>query len=223
MEAVDIDATQPITGLLQGREELERCTDVLLGSVPDGRKVRIMVTMPSEAADESCFVKNLVDAGMNVMRINCAHDGPKAWSEMIRNLRRAEKKTGKALKVEMDLAGPKLRTGSIEPGPAVIKYSPQRDSLGRVIAPARIWLTPEGQPETPTEKADACVPLPAAWLKRLKRSVEIRFVDARKSKRTLEVRGRVGASWWAEGMKSAYLVSGAHKSARCHYCHRPLS
>jgi len=60
---------------------------------------------------------------------------------MIRNLRRAEKETKKRCKVAMDLAGPKLRTGSIEPGPAVLKYRPQRDACGRVVAPARIWLT----------------------------------------------------------------------------------
>jgi hypothetical protein len=45
-------------------------------------------------------------------------------------------------KIEMDIAGPKLRTGSIQPGPTVLKYRPERDAFGRVTSPARIWLTP---------------------------------------------------------------------------------
>ena len=93
------------------------------------------------------------------MRINCAHDSPEAWAGMIRNLRRAEKETNKHCKVAMDLAGPKLRTGSIEPGPTVLKYRPQRDTCGRVIAPARIWLTSDSNPEVPPSQADAVVPV----------------------------------------------------------------
>ena len=69
-------------------------TDALLGRAPKGRGVRIMVTMPSEAATDYALVPDLVSNGMNCMRINCAHDGPEAWSGMIGNLRRAEKETG---------------------------------------------------------------------------------------------------------------------------------
>ena len=72
------------------------------------------------------------------MRINCAHDGPEAWSGMIRSLRRAEKETNKRCKVAMDLAGPKLRTGSIEPGPTLLKYRPQN----RVeLSVPRFWFS----------------------------------------------------------------------------------
>ena len=87
-----------------------------------------MVTMPPEAATKYELVRDLLAQGMDCMRINCAHDGPDAWSGMIRNLRRAETETNKRCKVAMDLAGPKLRTGSIEPGPTVLKYHPQRDA-----------------------------------------------------------------------------------------------
>jgi pyruvate kinase len=94
---------------------LEKNTEALLGPAPADRNVRIMVTMPPEAATNYELVRDLVARGMDCMRINCAHDGPDAWSGMIQNLRRAEKETKKHCKVAMDLAGPKLRTGSIEP------------------------------------------------------------------------------------------------------------
>jgi pyruvate kinase len=108
----------------QGREFLERNRGLLLGPMPEGRKVRIMVTMPSEAATDYDLVRDLVIKGMNCMRINCAHDGEETWSGMIQNLRRAEQETGRSCKIEMDVAGPKLRTGPMEPGPAVLKYRP---------------------------------------------------------------------------------------------------
>ena len=110
-----------------GRELLSRNTEVLLGPLPEGRTVRIMVTMPSEAATDCELVKRLVEAGMNCMRINCAHDGEEAWLGMIRNLRLAEKETGLSCKVQMDLAGPKLRTGPIKPGVTVLHLKPERD------------------------------------------------------------------------------------------------
>ena len=108
----------------QGNHLLDRNTEALLGEAPTDRHVRIMVTMPPEAATKYELVRDLLAQGMDCMRINCAHDGPEAWSGMIRNLRRAEKETNKRCKVAMDLAGPKLRTGSIEPGPTVLKYRP---------------------------------------------------------------------------------------------------
>lgn len=74
----------------------------------------IMVTMPSEAASDFELVRDLLQAGMAVMRINCAHDGPNAWLQMIENMRRAEAEVGKSCRVSMDLAGPKIRTGPIK-------------------------------------------------------------------------------------------------------------
>lgn len=116
--------------LWDGRQLLERHTEELLGP-PRGRRVRIMVTMPAEAASDYAFVRELLESGMDCMRINCAHDGPDAWAAMIRHLRQAEAETGLRAKIEMDLAGPKLRTGPVAPGPAVVRLRPTRDPLGR--------------------------------------------------------------------------------------------
>ena len=85
----------------------------------------------------------------------------------------------------MDVAGPKLRTGPIEPGPSVIKCRPKRDVYGRVVTPARIWLTPDDNPEPAPGPATACVPLAASFLKKLRPGDKIRLRDARKAQRTL--------------------------------------
>ena len=192
----------------EGRRLLERNTDILLGPAPENRKVRIMVTMPSEAATRYELVRDLVASGMNCMRINCAHDGREAWSGMIRNLRQAEQETGKRCKVEMDVAGPKLRTGPIEPGPAVVKWRPQRDALGCVEVPARIWLTPASHPEIPPRAAAACLPVAERWLTALVPGDEIQLSDARGAKRSMKVSETAGRSRWAECGRTAYVVPG---------------
>ena len=72
--------------------------------------------MPSEAADDYTLVHDLLQQGMDCMRINCAHDDAATWLRMIEHLRRAERSLGRSCRVVMDLAGPKLRTGPLEPG-----------------------------------------------------------------------------------------------------------
>ena len=195
-------------GFGEGTVLLDKNTEALLGKAPAGRTVRIMVTMPPEAATDYPLVRDLLLHGMDCMRINCAHDGPEAWSAMIGNLRQAEKETNKHCKIAMDVAGPKLRTGSVQPGPAVLKYRPKRDALGRVAIPARIWLTPSSAPEIPPDPADAVLPVPRAWLRRLKRKDCVRFTDARGAARTMTIAGVVEDSWWAEAVRTAYIVPG---------------
>ena len=123
-----------------------------------------MVTMPSEAADDYTLVQHLVEHGMDCMRINCAHDDEAAWGRMIEHLRRAEQATGRKCRVLMDLAGPKLRTGPLEPGPAVVKVRPTRDAFGRVTRPARVWLSARERPRQPPTPADADARVPEAFL-----------------------------------------------------------
>ena len=47
--------------------------------------------------------------GMNVVRINCAHDNPDVWEKMIKQIRKAEKELQRNCKILMDIAGPKVR------------------------------------------------------------------------------------------------------------------
>jgi pyruvate kinase len=89
---------------VRGWDLLERNTEQLLGPSPKDRNVRIMVTMPSEAAVDFGLVRDLLLRGMNCMRVNCAHHGPEQWSAMISNLKRAMLETGHHCRIHMDLA-----------------------------------------------------------------------------------------------------------------------
>ncbi len=63
----------------RGHELLRAQTEAVLGPTPAHRAVRVMVTLPSEAAASYNLVRRLVFGGMDVARINCAHDGAPAW------------------------------------------------------------------------------------------------------------------------------------------------
>lgn len=70
----------------------------------------IMVTFDTTLAEDYPKVKKLLEAGMNIARINCAHDDENVWLSMIENIKRATKTSGLACKIYMDLGGPKIRT-----------------------------------------------------------------------------------------------------------------
>ncbi len=70
----------------------------------------IMVTFDTSFADNYDLIESLLQKGMNVCRINCAHDDEATWSKMIKGVKEACLKTGLECKIYMDLAGPKIRT-----------------------------------------------------------------------------------------------------------------
>ena len=87
-------------------------TGRIFGTTKTG--TRIMVTLPTEAAEDGgTLIRNLVAAGMDCARINCAHDSREVWDAMISYIRQAEAETGHHCKVYMDLAGPKVRIASV--------------------------------------------------------------------------------------------------------------
>ncbi|MEW5966086.1 MAG: pyruvate kinase [Pseudomonadota bacterium] len=192
----------------QGAAHLVAHAAALLGPVAPERPVRIMVTMPSEAADDGRLVHALLEQGMDCMRINCAHDDVTAWKRMIDHLREAERKLGRSCRVFMDLGGPKLRTGPLTPGPAVVRVHPVRDACGRVAAPARIWFTRIDAPQPAPSPAGASLPVAADWLSGLRPGDRVTFTDARDAHRACSVVEVSSHGVWAEATETAYLVPG---------------
>jgi pyruvate kinase len=202
------EATPQRIDLAAGQQLLDAHTESVLGPRPSSRGVAIMVTMPSEAADDYTLVSRLLEQGMDCMRVNCAHDGPDQWARMIDHLRRAEARHGRSCRVIMDLAGPKVRTGALEPGPAVVKFRPGRDAYGRVTEPARVWLFADETPRPSPTPADACLPVPAAWMRGLVSGDTVRFDDARGASRSLRVVSVDDEGCWTEARETCYVVPG---------------
>ena len=192
----------------EGLDLLHSHTERLLGPKPPNRSVRIMVTMPGEAAEDYDFVRTLVLNGMDCVRINCAYDDGSVWSKLIMHARRASHETGRSCRVLMDLAGPKLRTGEIKRGPEVIKWHPHRNVYGGLKSPAKIWLTPATGATVPPEPADACLPVTGRGLELLKSGDVLKFFDARGASRCLKIVTPVNGHWWAESTQTSYIQSG---------------
>ncbi len=181
----------------------------LLGEAPDAHSTRIMVTLPSEAASQPQLLRDLLAAGMNIARINCAHDNADAWLAMIRHVRDAEQETGRSCKIQADLAGPKLRTGAIESIGRLVEFKTQRDTWGRVTAPARIWLTRRNAPETPALDVDAVLPVSDDLLRAAHVGDTLDVEDSRGSRRHLRLKERFGDSWLAVCFQRAFIPDGS--------------
>jgi pyruvate kinase len=196
-----------------GAELLRQRTQQLLGPEPVDRVTRIMVTLPSSAATDSDMVRELVERGVNIARINCAHDNAEAWRCMAEHVKQAAEATGRTCLIAMDLGGPKLRTGPLEPGPRIVKLRPSRNALGQEIAPARAWLTAAEDPSEPPEAGMASLPVSGQWLSRRHAADVLHLHDTRGSKRRLVLEA-VGQKPGAPGRfvvtadKTTYLATG---------------
>ncbi|RPI15143.1 MAG: pyruvate kinase [Lysobacterales bacterium] len=208
-DAVASPAPAPPADFLTGPLLLRDHARRLLGPTPRHRSVRIMVTMPSAAADDARLIEDLLRAGMDVMRINCAHDDAQAWRRMAANLRHAERVVGRHCRIQADLAGPKLRTGPIGPVGHFARIKPKRDAMGRTVTPARVWLTPALQPETPPPGA---TPVPLAGLpdEGLQAGDRLELVDLRGRERALIVTATAGRSALADAAQSMYVAQDQH-------------
>ncbi len=164
----------------RGNRFLDRHTRAVFGPTPPNRPVRIMVTLPTEAAGDYELVRALVGGGADVARINAAHDTPDDWAAMSALVQRAAHETGRSCRVLIDLEGPRARTGRV---------SGRRDPL-RVAVGDRIRLVteePERDPDVPQVECS----LPAA-VAQLRPGNEV-CIDEGRIRLTTEVAGAESA------------------------------
>ncbi|HEY9150589.1 MAG TPA: pyruvate kinase [Gammaproteobacteria bacterium] len=200
-ESVEGDTANP------GASELAHNSAALFGAPRQGRDAQIMVTLPSEAAHQPELVQRLLEAGMDCARINCAHDDARAWERMIRHLRQAEQALGRQCRLQMDLAGYKLRTGSLALEPAVVHLKPRRDALGHVVEAARIELLPENEADAPLPApGHARLTLKYEQLSALRPGDRLSLRDARGKKRSLYITMRINHGLLAECHGGCYLT-----------------
>ncbi|MEC4747954.1 pyruvate kinase [Methylomicrobium sp. Wu6] len=197
----------------KGRDLLAQNTAGLFGAPPADRSVRIMVTLPTEAAFDFSLVKGLLLRGMNCARINCAHDNETIWAKLFENIRRAERETGRKCKILMDLAGHKIRTGPIQPAPPVIHLKVKRDIYGQLVAPFHILLGKTGSihaaqsPYGDVQRSDyRIIHIPDDFHQRLTLGDRMYFGDCRHKTRFFEVVEKASSDYWlCHGFSSTYL------------------
>lgn len=153
----------------------------LLGVFPVQDRPHIMVTFSAEMMVESMLVEQMLNEGMSVARINCAHDTEEEWLKMIQVLRKAEFKTGKACKIYMDLAGPKIRVRAIT--------DEKRNKLDklRIEEGTELVLRYRAKPKGEKEKHDVLYVEPKEILYGVKEGEPIVFDDGKFEATVLKV------------------------------------
>ena len=135
----------------KGEWNLDRQTKLLFGPCPPARRARIMVTLDATCASEIDQVKALLAAGMDVARINCAHDDQEIWAAMIGNVRRAQRELGRSCRVLMELAGAKIRISRVIAAGDEAKVVADSRILLACDAASPTGLVPARQPATRLE------------------------------------------------------------------------
>jgi pyruvate kinase len=83
-------------------------------------KTKIVCTVgPATATPE--MMAQMLEAGMNVARLNFAHGDFPSHQKMIEKLRQAARATGRRLAILADLPGPKIRLGELRHQPVVLR------------------------------------------------------------------------------------------------------
>ncbi|MEO9151691.1 MAG: pyruvate kinase [Lapillicoccus sp.] len=83
------------------------------------RRAKIVCTLgPATSSVEQ--IRALVDAGMDIARLNLSHGEYAVHEEIYRAVRKASDETGRAVGILVDLQGPKIRTGRFAEGPIVL-------------------------------------------------------------------------------------------------------
>lgn len=183
---------------------LHRHTQALLGPRPHERHIYVMVTAPSAAEVDEAWVGRLLDAGMNVLRVNAAHEGATEWQHIVETARRVSERRGGTLRVLVDLPGPKLRTVTVTPGPRVVRWKPQRDALGRVTKPCQVAIQPDDI-AIPSD-ASPTLGIPREVFTKLVAGDELVLRDARGRSRHLQVTVLPSRHLVGNLRRTAYIV-----------------
>ena len=100
------------------------------------RHTKIVATIGPASRDPEVLVR-MVDAGMDVARLNFSHGTAEEHAETTRRVREAANRAGREVAVMQDLPGPKLRIGRLKddiaelrPGDVVTFTCSSEDSLG---------------------------------------------------------------------------------------------
>jgi len=112
------------------------------------RKTKIVCTIGPSSESLEMF-KKMIEAGMNVARLNFSHGDFEEHGNRIRNLRQACRELNKTVAILLDTKGPEIRTGKLREEPIELEQDKEivlttEEILGDA---QRISVTYEGLPE----------------------------------------------------------------------------
>ena len=191
-DALDTDAAE---------RALHDNTRALFGPHPADRHVHIMVTAPDAAEVTRVWADRVLRAGANILRINAAHESPAEWLHIVEMVRARAAALKKAVKVFVDLPGPKLRAEIRRTQAAVLHFPRTKNRLGQSVGPVSLQLVPRfGAPPQ--------VPLPVDWFGRMRIGDVLRLRDAGDRSRELVICETSAEGARAECTRSLFITPG---------------
>ena len=115
------------------------------------RRTRIVATVgPASTSDEA--VAALIEAGVDVFRLNFSHGTQAGHGEMIARIRRLADKVGRHTAILADLSGPKIRAGVMTGGGLELPTNSEvtvttRDVVGAIGVAGAATIVPSQYPE----------------------------------------------------------------------------
>jgi len=219
--AMPVETTLSVPDLKRASSLLAQRSLALLGRPRAVRRTRIMVTLDATIIHQADLLDQLLLEGMDIARINCAHDSEPEWEQIIKSIRSAEgrltqsgRSVGRRCRIIMDLAGPKVRTGPLEHETRPLKFSVPKDATGRpsrlleghLDARARYTGWVQRQGESP--QFVIAIQEPGS-LDGVRLGETLQFQDARNRPRTLYVLERISPTQVRVGLeRTAYLQEG---------------
>lgn len=88
--------------------------------MPVKRRVKIICTL-GPASNSRETITNLVNAGMDVARLNFSHGTYRYHADLVKKIRAVSVETGKHIAIIQDLQGPKIRVGQFRNGETLLK------------------------------------------------------------------------------------------------------
>jgi pyruvate kinase len=159
-----------------------------IDSLPSMRRTKIVATI-GPASREPQTLLRMVQAGMDVARLNYSHGTLDEHAETVRRVRDAAGRAGRPIAILQDLPGPKLRIGPLRedvveltPGERLTFHCGDEDRLGDAHQMSISWAG----------LADALEP--GAILYLADGSVRLRAVDVRTAAHEIEVEVEVGGA-----------------------------
>ena len=194
----------------EGRELLVRHTNLLFGEKQCTSKNRIMVTLPSQAGEDTALIRQLIDNGMDCARINCAHDNKQTWLQMVETVQSTVLETRQACKIVMDLAGPKLRTGPMPTQDTILHIRVKANRYGERISPTKILLTSSVQGNAVKNNNEPPftyeLPINSHIQNQFRAGDKLRFTDTRGKIRFIDIVEKLqDGQWLAYCAKSTFI------------------
>lgn len=182
----------------------EKRSLAVLGRPKHPRRTCIMVTLDPFMFKTPDIFRELLENGMDLARINCAHGTRQEWRGLIAAVRLAEEQLRKKglyenrhCKIYMDLGGPKIRIGQFERETSPLKISVRKDLYGKRSSVVQGYLDLEaactGKHEDELEPVAFTIAVSGVKnFKSLSLGDTLTFVDTRNKLRSFSVIGILG-------------------------------